>query len=155
MRRVAVMLGAWLASAACQGDRTCTLAECVGDPIEVALVDEAGAGVAARGELRGLDSVEPARFDCFDDPGASEVDFPCYDGLIRPFAYNLAPDERLELRFQLADGSSTDWQPLDLAITSHTDPDFNGPGCSCTWYTATTTPIVVPAEARITGGGAP
>jgi hypothetical protein len=122
-----------------------------GEAIEIALVDEAGAPVAARGELRGLGSQEPARFDCFDDPSASEAEVSCNDGLLYPsFVYDLTPDTRVDLRFVLADGSWTEWQRLDLDVTSHTDPDFNGPGCACTWYEATTSPIVTPAAARTT-----
>jgi hypothetical protein len=154
MRHFGWMLGAWMAIAGCEDTRTCTLVECTGGPLEIALVDEAGAPVAARGELRGLGSVEPARFDCLDDPRGSEVEVSCDDGLLPPFVYNLAPDTRVGLRFALADGSWTEWKRLDLDVSSHTDPDFNGPGCSCTWLEATTPPVVAPAAARITGGGA-
>jgi hypothetical protein len=36
-----------------------------------------------------------------------------------------------------------------LDITTHTEPEFNGPGCPCTWYTATAEPFVVPANALL------
>jgi hypothetical protein len=36
---------------------------------------------------------------------------------------------------------------------SHTDPDFNGPGCPCSWDEITLDPVVVPAGARLDAQG--
>jgi hypothetical protein len=57
----------------------------------------------------------------------------------------------VQIRFELLDGSMSAWQPLTLAWTSHTEPDFGGPGCPCTSYTVTATPVIVPANARLSG----
>jgi hypothetical protein len=146
----ALALGACAIASACDAAlHECAGALCRGDLPEVALVDEAGNASAARGEHRSVDARdEPATpFDC-SPPDAGQPSL-CSEGRLLLSVFEAYPGRRVELRFQLRDGSWSAWQALDLEITSHTDPDFNGPGCSCTWYTAKAAPIVVPPEARL------
>lgn len=150
--RCSLALGACLAAGACANDDTltCTLADCGGTLGDIVLVDEAGEPAAARGEYRRSNAPEPATptpFDC--SPAAAGRPSPCDGGRLSPAVDGIQPDTSVEMRFRLHDDSWSAWQPLALDITSHTDPDFNGPGCECTWYTATAAPIVVPAEARL------
>ena len=58
----------------------------------------------------------------------------------------------IELRYQRADGSFTDWQAIDLPLEAETDPDFNGPDCPCTWYRARAEPRVVPTDVLVPAG---
>jgi hypothetical protein len=69
------------------------------------------------------------------------------DGVVRSSDITHSPDSIAELRFGLDDGSFTQWQPLELDFQRHTDPDFNGDGCSCTWYDASAL-VIVPGAAR-------
>jgi hypothetical protein len=143
-------LGACAIASACDvGLHECASASCGGPLPEVALLDEAGNPSAARGEHRSVDARgEPATpFDC-SPPDAGQASL-CSEGVVLLSVFGARPGTRVELRFQLRDGSWSAWRALDLEITSHTDADFNGPGCPCTGYTATAAPIVVPAEARL------
>jgi hypothetical protein len=62
---------------------------------------------------------------------------------------DLRPGTASEVRFEVANGAWSEWQEVVLDLTERTDPDFNGPGCPCTWYTATARAIVVPVDARL------
>jgi hypothetical protein len=126
--------------------------DCAGILSDIVLVDEAGEPASARGEYRSSNSwssTGPARFDCTAGPADAASARPCVEGRVAVGSVDMQPDARAEVRFELRDGSWSEWQSLALDITSHTDPEFNGPGCPCTWYTATAAPIVVPAEARL------
>lgn len=143
-------LGACAIASACD-DRPheCASGACGGELPEVALVDEAGNSVTARGEQRSADYPDTAAlvFDC-SPPDAGQTSL-CSEGRVVLSVFQAHPGTRVELRFQLQDGSWSDWRVLPLDITAHTDPEFNGPGCPCTWYTAMPAPIVVPVEARL------
>jgi hypothetical protein len=125
---------------------------CASAGVDVRLVDEAGAAVSARGEFRSSDARGASQtFEC---PDADRDDIPvalrrCRDGAIQLFTPNLSPENGIDVRFELADGSPSAWQRLALELTRHTDPDFNGAGCPCTWYTAAPAPVVVPLGARL------
>jgi len=105
--------------------------------------------VAARGEqriTRGSGAGEPQAFGCSpaEDAGAA----PCTDGVLIFSDFNLSPDVIYELRFARSDGSYTPWQRVALEPQKHTDADFNGSGCPCSWYEAEPVSVVVPADAR-------
>jgi hypothetical protein len=117
----------------CGDDRACTDADCVGTFVLVP-VDDAGLPVGARGEVR-------------NDRGITT--FPV-NGTYISFDAAISPDDAAEIHFELPDGSFTSWQPLQIEYERHTDPDFNGEGCSCTWYNARTQ-VVVPGDARLSG----
>ncbi len=137
--------------AGCSDDPlTCTLADCGGSLPSTQLVDDMGQPALARGEQRTRQMPSPLFFDCtvtLMSPGPPGQ-VACENGVIF-VGDNAYPGNDVELRFELPDGSFTEWQEVELSYTSHTDPDFNGPGCSCTWYTATATPVLVPALARL------
>lgn len=117
--------------------------------MQVALVDDDGEVVAAKGEYRagtGHTDSFVVQFDCERDE-ANYV-HACVDGELLagpPFA----EDFFLEVRFELPDATFTEWLPVPLEITSETDSDFNGEGCPCTTYSGSAEPFVVPAEARL------
>ena len=127
---------------------SCTEMGCSGELIQLALVDDAGDPVAAKGEYRAstghTDGLLVA-FDCTPDAPASENR--CVDG-----GFQVGPawaeDFVLEVRFALPDGELTEWQAVPVEITARTDPDFNGPDCPCTSYDGSAEPIVVPEGAR-------
>lgn len=103
----------------------------------------------ARGEQRGSGSGytrSTEKFDCSAEGTVASGG--CRDGVLEVEA-PAGPEGQVAIRFELPDGSFTDWQTVDLDVTSTTDPDFNGPDCPCTFYTATAAPITVPADARI------
>jgi hypothetical protein len=136
--------------AAC-GDQTCSAALCSGSALQLPLVDEAGASVPARGEYRtNRELPEQRPFDCTVGPRASDFDSDCNDNVVLAAPLYRGPGSTVEVRFQQADGSRTEWQDVALTFEYHTDPDFNGPGCGCSWYTAVAEPIIVPAGARLT-----
>jgi hypothetical protein len=116
----------------CGSDRECTDADCVGKFV-IAPVDDAGAPVAARGEARNARGI---------------TSFPV-NGEYLLWDSAISPNDAAEIRFELADGSFTPWQPIPVNYERHTNPDFNGEGCSCTWYDASAR-VVVPADARLT-----
>lgn len=130
-------------------DGECERAACESEPFQVAVVDDAGDPLAVKGEYR---ISSPGRED-------ATVSFECHpeqaDESVRCFDNELtvgpawADDFEMEVRFELADGELSEWQPVALEITSETDPDYNGPGCACTTYSASAEPIVVPEEARL------
>jgi len=151
--KYALMLGLAGLLPACGADtHSCTAKGCVGGPVDIQLVDDAGAPVSARGEYKTNRNSETRSFDCSVTPESSNLDADCTDGQVTVFPFIADPGTTLQFRFALADGSLTDWQGIRLDYESETDPDFNGPGCSCTWYNATSEPAVVPAEARLPEG---
>jgi hypothetical protein len=122
---------------------------CGGVPLALALVDDAGDPVAARGEYRSNTPGSVASpFDCSFQQGDASPNLQCPDGSLITAIYDPRPDTAVEVRFELTEGGMSDWQDAPLEVTEHTDPDFNGPGCSCTWYTGTARAITVPTEAR-------
>lgn len=141
--------------------------ECLSLAPSLSLVDEFGQPASARGETRTSQApLATQPFDCNLDRGPSgRADGPgwpfpadagpgaaCQDGIVKPPVFTLNPRDTVDVRFELADGSISDWQPVDIELTKHTDPDFNGPDCPCTWYDGTAAPIVVPADARLPEG---
>jgi hypothetical protein len=82
-------------------------------------------------------------------PRASDSDSDCNDNVVSAAPLYRGPGSTIEVRFELANGGWTEWQPVALTFERHTDPDFNGPGCECSWYTATAEPILVPAGAQL------
>lgn len=154
-RHSAILRGMWrrlvwgslgiACAVACGDDHLCEAAGCLGPPTQVSLLDDAGRRVAARGEtrLRTADyEIFPQAFDC-----TTETD-ECANGVL--FAQGPGgPDTELELRFELEDGSFSEWQKFPLETTAHTDPDFNGEDCPCTSYAAKPLRVVVPEAARL------
>lgn len=129
------------------GDRTCTAQGCGGGLFSVPLVTESGQPASARGELRrGRTDPVVTRFNCGGGRDADEVACPGGRIGIPSFA---GPGPVFEMRFQRPDGSFTDWQIVNLHIEAITDPEFNGPGCPCTWYEASPDPVVVPAAVML------
>jgi hypothetical protein len=146
----ALALGACAIASACDAEpHECASALCGSNLPEVALVDEAGNPSAARGEHRSVEARDERAtpFDC-SPPDAGQPSR-CGEGRVLLSAWQARPGTGVEMRFELRDGSWSAWRSLDLAITSNTDPDYNGPGCPCTSYAASAEPIVVPAEARL------
>jgi len=142
-----------------EGPLTCTLADCGGGTALIRLVDEGDRPVAARGEYRilgtGGSMQLPIAFNCTGENGEGETDAAdagrYYDTCSGSFlaVWGAAdPRRRVEVRFELALGGLTEWLPVSLNYVSHTDPDFNGPGCPCTWYEAQPRDLVVPDAAR-------
>jgi len=140
--------------AACEESHSCTLVGCGGVEPQLAFVDESEAPVTASGERRTTSHPEPRTFQCAGQwaPDAGS----CGGGLIR-FAQvggnGISRQDVLELRFLLSDGSFTEWQSVPLHVEGHTDPDFNGPGCPCSWDDITFDPLLVPAGARLDAQG--
>ncbi|HTV21083.1 MAG TPA: hypothetical protein VMG12_20500 [Polyangiaceae bacterium] len=131
------------------GTRICTLKGCGGGIEDLRFIDDTGAPALARSEFRTSDARGEAvqiTLDCSPPSGAHIPG--CSAGAFEFMALDFSPQTLVDVRFGRPDGSWTDWQPLPLTQTEHTDPDFNGPGCPCTWRTATTPPLVVPPDAR-------
>lgn len=142
-----VGLGAWLVLVplGCGDDtRSCTAQGC-DDTLVVSLVTDAGAPATTRGELR-FDQAEAAPFNCAPENEAEALR--CEGGRLQ-FSRT---EGVFEVRFALGDDAFTDWQVVDLDIQPVTDPDFNGPGCPCTWYEGRPV-VVVPDSAMIPTGG--
>jgi hypothetical protein len=137
-------------SLACSDEHSCADVACLGTPASIVLVDEGGAPVAARGEVQDLQGPSTLPFDCtLSSPNSS-----CHNNLV-VLGGGTRSSYRLQIRFEQGDGSFTPWQRVDVEVTGHTDPDFDGPGCSCTWYDATAANATVPATARLPVGVAP
>jgi hypothetical protein len=135
-------LCAWLAGCT----QNCTDMGCLGHEVSVELVDDDGNRVPARGELS-YSSHSTQAFDCTRAPDPYRNDYPCEDGVITlDTVYNR--DDTIKIRFELEDGSSTDWQPVELTIEKRVLPDVNGPDCDCTVYDGTAEPVIVPEAAR-------
>ena len=124
---------------------------CGGGSFTVPLVTEGGEPASGvRGEYRrGRTNPTVTRFNCGDDRATDEAACAGSSISIPSFA---GPGPVFELRFRGPDGSFTEWQAVDLRIESITDPDFNGPGCPCSWYEARPEPVVVPAAALASSG---
>lgn len=142
---------------------TCTDKGCSNQgPVQVQLVDESGAPVAARGEYRVIgersESPEPVPFECAALAGdAAPSGANCSNAVVElgsALSIAVFPSVRLELRFELEPGGMTEWAPHYLTYVEHTEPDFNGPGCECTWQEIQAPPAIVPAGAR-RGAAAP
>jgi hypothetical protein len=120
----------------------------------LAFVDESGVPVTASGERRTTSYPEPRAFTC---AGQEALDGgSCGGGLVRfaPVGGNgITRQDVLELRFLLSNGSFSEWQPVPFDAEGHTDPDFNGPGCPCSWDDITFDPLLVPAGARLDAQG--
>lgn len=131
----------------CDLSRDCNLAGCLGAPLTVALVDESGKGVAARGDIS-YSSHATLPFDCTVQPRDKLDDADCEGNVLQlDSVYN--DDDTLKIRFRLADGSKSEWQDVPLTIEEEELPDFNGPGCSCTVHNGTAEPVTVPVAARL------
>lgn len=118
---------------------------CIGSA-EVALIDAAGDRAEPSGELRDVGGSTAQTFDCAVTSRVATDNAECANGVLF-LGYLSTGDERFEVRFKLDDGSWSLWQEVPLDVSTYTDPDFNGPGCACTWYDGTTSPIVVPESA--------
>ncbi|MEO8183125.1 MAG: hypothetical protein ABI895_30205 [Deltaproteobacteria bacterium] len=144
---VGITLGSWLVG--CDGPRDCNTGACSGPAVTLALVDESGQGVAAKGEYRSNDGRSlPQPFDC--TLARTSLFAACAENVVRLYTFNLQPGMSHEVHFEGDNGEWSEWLPVPLQLTRRTDPDFNGPGCSCTWYTGQAEPLVVPAAVRRT-----
>ena len=138
---------------ACDDTRTCTLAECNGGAsVQLQLVDENDAPIAARGEYRITRSPDSfptiVPFDCSAAAGdAGPTYHNCSNGVVTLDGAD-HPSIDIDVRFELTQGSLTEWSTLQLNYQSQTDPDFNGPGCPCTRYDADDRTFLVPDGAR-------
>ena len=129
-------------------DDSCTDLPCLGRNVEVALVDESGDPVAARGEIR-YSRHQGGLFDCTVAPTSTAQDVDCEnDTLLLGPAFN--DDDELDIRFELGDGSFSDWQPVPLTVERVVLADVNGPDCDCTVWNGTAEPVIVPADAQLT-----
>lgn len=128
-------------------NQTCTDMGCVGQRVEVALVDDAGTAVAARGEIR-YSGQQTKAFDCTVDAPAAVSDASCEEGKLQMDPIYNDADE-LDIRFERVDGTLSGWQPVPLAVDRRVLPDFNGPGCDCTMYDGHAAPVLVPADAQL------
>jgi hypothetical protein len=147
-----IICAGWSLLAGCGEDGgSCTARDCPSTLPRLALVDDTGQPVGARGELRNNLSGAPQPFDCTlsNGPPTATNRIGCEDGVLATQDMNLDGDTRIELRFERAGGGLSEWQTVALDITSNTDADFNGPGCPCTRYEATAAPVLVPVNARI------
>jgi hypothetical protein len=137
-------LGVLAAAVGCSDEHGCSLAACGGDRTAISFVNEKGMKVAPRGELQRLDP-EPDlwTFDCKEEDPHALHGLGCEEGALSIDELFL-PNSKVEVRFQLPDGTLSDWQPVKLKLTKHTIEDFNGPGCPCTYYDGTGTVVMVP-----------
>jgi hypothetical protein len=133
---------------ACGESGPCTLSLC-GESAEVQLTDQDGNPVAARGQVRDIATEFEIAFDCSSNSQRNVRSLACRDNVVLLAGIIPRPGSIVEVRFGLQDGSISEWQPLSLQLSEHTDPDFNGPGCPCTWYSATVAPVVVPGDAQL------
>jgi hypothetical protein len=135
----------WLLSGCQWFGHSCTDMACLGPATKLQFVDEDGQPVEAKGELRDADGTHA--FDCADPPRDSWFEVTCSGGTLS----KRAPDSEHttnEVRFVKDDGTLSDWQPVALSVTRHTDEDFNGDGCPCSWFEGKTKPLLVLADAR-------
>jgi hypothetical protein len=148
LRRLACCVGMIGAGAACGGteEEPCRLPECLSTWVQVALVDEAGESVSARGQLRSNESQAPRRFDCSEDQSTPDLGARCVDGSLSLYSY---PGATLEVRFAFADNSFGDWQTLETEVTVR---QVGEPGCSSPCLSAMSR-AVVPEGARLSPGG--
>jgi hypothetical protein len=157
-----LILGASLLVGCDSGFRACGEAGCGGNGFTLLeFVDDQNQPTGTRGEYRvtrtrGGEIQGPVPFACSAGaPGARDAG-PSSDncrGAQVELAGDLEPGAVVEARFDLAQGGQTEWLALQLDFTQHTDPEFNGPGCPCSWFEAQARPFVVPAGARRLGAG--
>ena len=146
-----VLLGSLLG---CGESRDCTFAACGGSTPELPFVDESGAPVTASGELRTTQLPEPREFICWGQQAPRGE--PCGNGVLgftHVGGHGIDRNDLVEVRFRLSDGTLTEWQPAAYDVERHTDPDFNGPGCPCSWDEITLEPMIVPAAAQLSPQG--
>jgi hypothetical protein len=117
--------------------------------VPLALVDESGQGVAAKGEYRNSQGFSQP-FDCTLAHNVTSPFAACQGNVVQLDAVDLQPGATYEIHFEAENGEWSEWLPVPLQPTQHTDPDFNGPGCECSWYTGQAQPLVVPAAVRPT-----
>jgi hypothetical protein len=132
-------------SLACgDGAHGCTLVQCAGNGLQVPLVDASGQGVAAKGQY--YTSAGGGSTHSFDCTGAASPKSyaDCEDDRLQVGGL-VQPGIEVQIHFQDAGGAWSEWLPVPLTLNPHPDPDFNGPGCPCTWYSATAEPLIVPA----------
>jgi hypothetical protein len=141
------------AGAACGGteEEPCLPPECLSSSVQVALVDEAGESVSARGQLSGNDSQAPRRFDCSEDRSTPDLGARCVDGSLSLSLHysQLSPDAMLQVRFAFADNTWRDWQTLAIQLSGQV---VGEPDCSSTCLRATAS-VVVPEGALLSEGG--
>lgn len=123
----------------------CTEMGCSGIA-EVGFVDSAGNVATPSGQVRQVGDPDAQPFDCAVTSDTVTEYADCENGVLF-LGFVEDGTERYEVRFELAGGGLSDWQEVQLDSASHTDPDFNGPGCACTWWDPTVEPIVVPPGA--------
>jgi hypothetical protein len=109
----------------------------IGKTVPLALVDERGAPVGARGEvLSSAYKTQP--FDCTQ----------CVNGVLHLWPV-LSPSDTVDIVFMLGDGSWSDPYRVQLTVHEEVVHDLH---CEQTVYQGTTVPMVVPAEARLDNG---
>jgi hypothetical protein len=147
-------VGVLILVTACDDDglRACNDMGCIGDAeVQLQLVDDSGAPVAARGEYRisssrgGAPTAVP--FDCTGAADAGTGPYNCSNAVLVLQGAD-HPSLNIEVRFELTQGGLSEWSSLRLVYTSQTDPNFNGPGCPCTWYDVADQTLLVPDGAR-------
>ena len=147
--RVAQM-AALMAFSACSDDevspKTCPGLGCGNSAIEITFVDGKGAAVAASGSIRHARIPSNAwTFKCDGEQPQAQTSAACDGNVIRVSPFDLKPDDTLEVRFDLPNGSQSDWQTVPVDVSQATLPDFGGPGCpACTYFKGTTAPVTVP-----------
>lgn len=110
------------------------------------LVDEQGAAVAnTRGLL--VTGLRQQRFDCARDIQCRNGNQLQLDGLLRR-----EDADQAQVYFQRDGGTLGPAQDVKVTSEKKTDPDFGGPGCSCSWTVSETEPLVVPDDARAPTG---
>jgi hypothetical protein len=155
------MMVCWLAWSACSDEHACTDADCLGLAPGIPLVDESGMPVIARGEVQNLSGGGQSPFDCTVPvpivvPGPRPIPASgCVGNVVVAGGEARSSKAASQIRFEQSDGSFTPWQPVAVDVTRHTDPDFNGPGCPCTWYSASAGDVIVPVSARRVAGVGP
>jgi hypothetical protein len=87
-------------------------------------------------------------FDCSVSESRSGTTAECSNGVLRLEPVN-GRGETTELRFQLDNGSLTEWQPVQITITEGVAKNLGGPDCDCKYLDGTAEPVVVPAAARL------
>jgi hypothetical protein len=152
-----LILGASLLVACDDGLQACGEVGCPeSSSTRIQLTDDQNRPIGARGEYRltwssSGDRQAPTPFDCpagtlrSGDAGPSTNN--CRGTQVELWG-KLEPGVLVEARFDLEQGGQTEWLELGFDYTRQTDPNFNGPGCSCSWYEAEARPFVVPAGAR-------
>lgn len=151
---IAAVLGSVVFAACGQNteELSCTLKDC-GGVSSLSFAARDNGSVAPSGQIRHSNPDWGTRdFDCRDSEMQSTY-LPCTNGVLT-LGMPLSSGDALEIRFELQDGSMSDWQRVPLSFTAHTIEDFNGPGCPCTYYTVTAPRIAVPAGALLTAQGA-